>query len=96
MTPKEAWKAAYEIRDGVKGHHKNPVVIKFRKKNGSLAANPAENAKVVEEHFTTVFNSKRPTLPNAVELIQQREISQELSDPPTWEEFKAAVVKLKK
>jgi hypothetical protein len=96
ITPKEAWRAAYEIRDGVKGHHKNPVVMKFRKKDGSLAANPAENAKVVEEHhFTTVFNSKRPTLPNAVKLIQQCEISQELSDPPTWEEFKTAVVKLK-
>jgi hypothetical protein len=22
ITPKEAWRAAYEIRDGVKGHHK--------------------------------------------------------------------------
>jgi hypothetical protein len=78
ITPKEAWKAAYEIRDGVKGHHKNPIVMKFRKSNGQIATNPIENAKVVEDHFTKVFNSKRPILPNAVEHINQREISHEL------------------
>jgi hypothetical protein len=44
VTPKQAWEAAYEIKDGVKGHHTHPIAMKFKKANGSLAANPQENA----------------------------------------------------
>jgi hypothetical protein len=95
VTPKQAWEAAYEIKDGVKGHHTHPIAMKFRRANGSLAANPQENAEAVEAHFTKVLNSERPTLANAAETVQQRVTQEELGEKPTWEELKRAVVKLK-
>lgn len=93
ITPKEAWRAAYKIRDGVKGHHKRPVSKNFRKKDGSLASSSKENAQVARDHFAEVLNTKRPVM--ATKLIKQHEISPEIGLPPSWDKFKKAVFKLK-
>jgi hypothetical protein len=95
ITLKQAWRAAYEIRDGVKGHHVKPVAKRFRNTNGTLANSPSENASIVEAHFNRVLNTQRPVADNAVALIRQRETIPELGLPPTWTEFKRAVFKLK-
>ena len=60
VTPKQAWKAAYEIRDGVKGHHTTPAPKIFKNSEGVLASSKQENVNNVETHFTRVFNSTRP------------------------------------
>jgi hypothetical protein len=54
--------------------------MKFKRANGSLAANPQENAEAVESHFTKVLNSEHPTLANAVETMHQRETKEELGE----------------
>ena len=95
VTPKQAWQAAYEIRDGVKGHHTTPAPKIFKDVNGKLATTKEENINNVETHFTKVFNSTRPFDPEAVEAIPQRETMHEIGEPPTWEEFKRAIFKLK-
>lgn len=95
ITPKQTWRAAYEIRDGVKGHHVKPVAKRFRNTNGTLANSPSENASIVEAHCNRVLNTQRPVADNAVELIRQRETVPEPGLPPTWTEFKRAVFKLK-
>eukprot|EP00956_Cyclotella_meneghiniana_P028980 scaffold69037_cov38-Cyclotella_meneghiniana.AAC.5 len=52
VTPKQAWQAAYEIRDGVKGHHTTPAPKIFKDLNGKLATTKEENINNVETHFT--------------------------------------------
>ena len=95
LDPKKAWDAAYQLRDGVKGHHKKPISKKFRNKDGILARTKKENIQTVENHFTEVFNTIHPTDPDATQYIKQRETMEELDIPPTWNEFKQAVTKLK-
>eukprot|EP00956_Cyclotella_meneghiniana_P040928 scaffold209475_cov73-Cyclotella_meneghiniana.AAC.1 len=95
VTPKRAWEAAYEIKDGVKGHHKTKVPKRFRNSDGVIASTPQENRNNVEKHFNKVFNTIRPYSTQALESIKQRETLEDLDLDPTWEEFKRAVTKLK-
>jgi hypothetical protein len=46
ITPKQAWAAAYEIKDGVRGHHKKKVPTVFKDENGKLASTPTENITI--------------------------------------------------
>ena len=95
MSPRQAWQAAYEIRDGVRGHHTTPSPKIFKNAEGILASSKEENVQNVNTHFTKVFNSTRPFNDAAVEALPQRGTMYEVGDPPTWEEFRRAVFKLK-
>ena len=95
VTPKQAWQAAYEIRDGVKGHHTTPAPKIFKNSEGVLASSKQENVNNVETHFTRVFNSTRPFNVDAIEAIPQRETMHDIGTPPTWNEFRKAIFKLK-
>lgn len=41
------------------------------------------------------FQTSRPTLANAAKLFHQREVMNKLSHPPTWQELKWAITKIK-
>ena len=95
VFPKQAWEAAYSIKDGVKGHHTKAAPKSFKNAEGVLPTTPAENVNNVEHHFVRVFNNTKSYRAQAVESIRQREIINEIGCEPQWDEFKRAIVKLK-
>ena len=56
-NPKDAWKATYEIANGMYGHHKKATTMKMKKADGTMAKNDTENAEVFEDHFKKLFIS---------------------------------------
>lgn len=65
------WDKAYQLRDGVSGHHKKPTTKKFRKQNGVIAKTKKENIQAVKSHYQKVFNNHRPVYSNAVEALNR-------------------------
>ena len=91
MDPKEAWKAAYQLKDGENGHHKKMISKKFRNSDGNIARTKQENINNVEKHFTSVFNTHHPVKFEAMENIKQRDTLDEIGLPPSWQEFTRAM-----
>eukprot|EP00978_Attheya_sp_CCMP212_P005531 scaffold12431_cov57-Attheya_sp.AAC.6 len=63
----------------------------MRKTDGSLAMSDSDNADVMGEHFTKVFNNHRPINTSILDELKQRPIIESLGDPPTEFEFDKAL-----
>eukprot|EP00978_Attheya_sp_CCMP212_P004049 scaffold8727_cov47-Attheya_sp.AAC.2 len=63
----------------------------MRKADGNLAASDSDNADVIGEHFTKVFNNHRPIDTSVLDKLKQRPIIEALGDPPTEVEFGKAL-----
>ena len=57
--PSQAWEASFRLAKGDYSHHRKPVTMKMRMKNGELATNPKQNMEVVEEHLSAVYNDSK-------------------------------------
>ena len=95
VTPKDAWKACYELKGGLMGHHKAATIMKMKKPDGSLARNDKENAKVFQKHLTKVLNKVDEYDPTILEEIDTIEEDPSLGLVPSTDEIKRALVKMK-
>eukprot|EP00978_Attheya_sp_CCMP212_P004158 scaffold9027_cov61-Attheya_sp.AAC.6 len=91
FNQKKAWLAIREIQAGMSGHHTTQSDIKMRKADGNLATSDSDNADVMGEHFTKVFNNHRPIDTSVLDELNQRPIIEELGNPPTEAEFDKAL-----
>ena len=56
MHPKIAWDNVKMLREGYSGHHIEKKTTKFRNKDGVIATNDKDNAKIAKDFFSEVFN----------------------------------------
>eukprot|EP00978_Attheya_sp_CCMP212_P047038 scaffold421192_cov59-Attheya_sp.AAC.1 len=94
FNPKSAWEAIREIQAGCEGHHNEQTEMKMNMENGEKATTDKDNADVMGNHFSKVFNNHRPIDSTVIEEIKQREIRTELGDPPTVAEVANAIRKV--
>eukprot|EP00978_Attheya_sp_CCMP212_P012017 scaffold29800_cov23-Attheya_sp.AAC.1 len=93
FNQKSAWQSIKEIRDDFEGHYTQQSNLKMRKSNGDLASSDAENADVMGEHFTKVFNNHRDIDLSVLEELDQRTTDNEVGNPPTAGEIALALRK---
>ena len=95
-NPKDAWKATYEIANGMYGHHKKATTMKMKKADGTMAKNNMENAKVFEDHFKKLFNNTTGTNydPEILAELTGIETDPTLDKTPTRAEIKKAIAKI--
>ena len=54
--PKIAWNNTKILREGNSGRHTEKKTMKFRNKDGVMATNDKDNAKIAGEFFSEVLN----------------------------------------
>lgn len=90
-----AWKLVSELRLGLCGARQRPAPAKMRKPDGSLAASPEENAAVFRSSFGKLYGCTPSFDASMPELLRQRPVAADLDHPPTEEETRAALGKLR-
>mgnify|MGYP003333642019 FL=1 len=94
--PVKCWEAVKDLERGLQSHHKASRVIKMRKPDGTLCTNDNENAKVFYEHFSKIFNNQNIRCDESVlTLLPQRDEITSLNDPPTLEEVKNSIKRMR-
>jgi Reverse transcriptase (RNA-dependent DNA polymerase) len=95
--PASAWAAMYKIVGGFTGHWKQPkVMTKMHMLDGSIAETDTQNAEAVREHFETdVFARSSTYDTDALNSLSQRQCVLQLGEPPSFDEFKSAIRRMK-
>ena len=94
FNTKEAWKSVKIISGGETSHHENPTITRMRLPDGNTAKTDAQNAYVLGPQFSKVFCADRPIGWSALDEVRQRDVTQEIYQPISWDELKAAVTNL--
>jgi hypothetical protein len=58
LNPKKAWKLVFKLMEGFQSHHRAYIPKKFKNKSGIGAKDDEGNAKILNTHFYSLFNSK--------------------------------------
>ena len=94
FNPKEAWNSAKIIYVGEKSHQKHSTIMSMLLLYGNTAITDVENASVLGPHFSRIFCTDLPVDWYTLEEVRQRDVMQEIDQPISWDEIKAAVKKL--
>jgi hypothetical protein len=87
-NPKEAWNMIFRLMDGFQTHHRTNVEKIFKSKNGKVATNGLENAEILKDHFTSLFNSQTRVDFSVVDEIPNHISQQILGEVPSKTEIK--------
>jgi len=80
--------------DGFQTHHRTNVEKMFKSKNGKVAINDLENAEILKDHFTSLFNSQTRVDFSVVDEIPNHISQQVLGKVPSKTEIKKAISKM--
>ena len=71
------------------------VCIYVRDENGNVCNSPTDQGRTWHRHFSKVYNVPTSYEPATVATIEQQEVCEDLADPPTLEELRQAVRRLR-
>jgi hypothetical protein len=81
----------FKLMEGFQNHHKISMPNFFKSKAGAEAKNDEENAKILNEHFHTLFNSQVEIDPTVLDEPPQCNINHTLGNIPSKSEIKDAI-----
>ena len=85
-NPRDAWEATYTLA-GIPSAHKSPKRMAFRKEDGTIITDDNGIMEMLEKHFSTVFNRRRPVKFERLDMIEQKEIEDYEDRDISFEEF---------
>jgi hypothetical protein len=91
INPKEAWSMVFKIMEEYQNHHKVCMPRNFKNKLGIEAKNDENNAKILNTHFYSLFNSNVLVDETVLERIPQRKVATHLDETPSEKEVKSAI-----
>jgi len=91
LKPKEAWNMVFKLMEGFTKHHRNYLPNNFKFKNGTEAKNDNDNAKILNTHFSSLFNSQVPVDFTVLDKLPQYEVKHEFGETPTHTEIQSAI-----
>jgi hypothetical protein len=81
LNPKEAWRMVFQLMEGFQKHHRNDLPKKFKSKSGIEAKNDTDNARILNDHFHTLFNIQVRIDISVLNDLRQHETIHELGTP---------------
>ena len=90
-----AWETIGVLRAGLMGARRSAAPAKMQKPDGTRAPSPEENAAVFAEHFQLLYGRQPSGKPAMLALLRQRDVVPGLDGPPTDEEVRRALGKLR-
>jgi hypothetical protein len=97
-NPKETWQIIKELQLGSKAHHKDPTdSLNLRDPDTqNIAVDDRDNIEIVRSFYQKLYNrDDAPIDPAVLADVSQREILWEFADPPTIEEMRKGINKMK-
>jgi hypothetical protein len=91
INPKDAWKMVFKLMEGFQSHHKTYIPKNFKNKSGIEAKNDTDNAKILNTHLYSLFNSKVQVDYSVLENKPQRETASQLDKAPSEKEIRSAI-----
>jgi hypothetical protein len=92
-NPKEAWKMVFKLMEGFQTHQELSMPKKFKSKACVEAKTDEDNAKILNTHFHSLFNSQVKIDTTVLDKLPQYEINHTLGDLPSKSEIKNAIKK---
>mmetsp|Transcript_22629 Transcript_22629/g.32396 ORF Transcript_22629/g.32396 Transcript_22629/m.32396 type:complete len:650 (+) Transcript_22629:1533-3482(+) len=81
----------FKLMEGFTKHHRNYLPNNFKFKNGTEAKNDNDNAKILNTHFSSLFNSQVPVDFTVLDKLPQYEVKHEFGETPTHTEIQSAI-----
>jgi len=94
--PKSAWDTVFQLIGGFGGHHQTYRLKRISNEQGKVATTDRENADILSNHYSKVFNQNAPYDPTVINKLDQKpQANPMLGIAPNIKEVKAMINKMK-